>query len=179
MRTFSARYPRAPRRRGRLFGQRARAVRLGGVLAAAALATAAASAQATVHLSAGAYFAGKSSACHRPTTPGATCKFIFRAVSGGFGLRFVGHTVVSRWSCPKRSREALLGGNVSGNLPVPQLSLASDGTLSGRAGTPPNRVTASGRIGEAGTKVIVTFRHARCTSPRVTLIEGAAPPGGH
>lgn len=135
---------------------------------------------AGVHLSSGSAYTGKSSACPHPKLAGTTCVFKFRASQNGYGLRFVGKTVVSSWACRNGGGQALLGGKVSGNDPLPLLVLGSDGKLQGRAGHGPNRVTAAGHIAEAGTKVVVRFKlaHQHCVTPKITLIEGLIP-GSH
>jgi hypothetical protein len=150
-------------------------------LALSALVVAAGSAWATVHLTTGATYTGKSSVCQRATVPGTTCVFTFRASSRGFALRFVGQTVVSSWACRQGASEALLGGKVNGNDPVPLLSLQSNGHLSGKAGSGPSEVTATGYIAEAGTKAVVRFHLVRqhCESPKLTLIEGLVARGAH
>jgi hypothetical protein len=155
--------------------------RRAGALACVGLLVAVGGAAAAVRLTTGAAYSGKSRVCHRPTTPGTTCVFNFRASHNGFGLRFVGPTVVSSWTCRKGSREALLGGRVSGNDPVPSLILRSDGTLYGSAGSRPNKVRVTGHIAEAGTKVVLTFHlaHGHCVSPKVTLIEGTMAHGAN
>jgi hypothetical protein len=155
--------------------------RRAGALAVAGLLVATGSALAAVRLTTGATYVGKSTACHRPTAPGTSCTFSFHASRNGFGLRFVGPTVVSSWACRKGGGEALLGGKVAGNDPVPSLILRSDGTLYGSAGSGPNRVRVTGHIAEAGTKVVITFHlaHGHCVTPKVTLIEGPVAPGGH
>jgi hypothetical protein len=133
-----------------------------------------------VRLTTGAAYSGKSSACQHPTVPGATCVFSFRASRNGWGLRFVGATVVSSWSCPHGGGQALLGGNVIGNDPVPSMTLRSNGKLYGRAGHGPSKVVVTGHIAEAGTKVVLTFHLVKqhCVSPKVTLIEGVVAHGG-
>jgi len=112
-----------------------RLARRSTALAAATFLIAAGSALAQVHLSAGSYYSGKSTTCDHPTTPGTRCVFTFRASHGGFALRLVGPTVVSTWECRHGGGEALLGGNASGNVPVPLLNLQGDGTLSARGGS--------------------------------------------
>jgi hypothetical protein len=150
------------------------------LVAIAALLLPASAALAGVHLSSGSAYTGRSSACPHPKVPGTTCIFKFHASQNGYGLRFVGKTVVSSWTCRKGGGEALLGGKVSGNDPVPLLVLGSDGKLQGRAGHGPTRVTAAGHIAEAGTKVVVRLRlvHQHCVTPKITLIEGLIP-GAH
>jgi hypothetical protein len=151
------------------------------VLAVVALLMGAGSALSAVRLTTHAFYTGNSSVCQRGAVPGTSCQFRFLASSNGFALRFVGHTVVSSWTCRKGTREALLGGKVAGNDPVPLLILRSDGTLYGGAGSGANQVTATGHIAEAGTKVVVRFHlvHRHCVSPKVTLIEGFVPRVGH
>lgn len=159
-----------------------RLARRGAALATAALLIPAGSALAQVHLSAGSFYSGKSTACHRPTTPGTRCVFTFRASHGGFALRLVGATVVSTWECRHGGGQALLGGKASGNVPVPLLSLQADGKLSGAGGTGRQKIAVSGHIAEAGTKVVLRFHlvHQHCVTPKVTLFEGlAAAHGGH
>jgi hypothetical protein len=142
---------------------------------------AAGSALATVHLTTGATYTGKSGACHGATIPGTTCVFTFRASPRGFALLFAGETVVSSWACPQGGGQALLGGKVNGNDPIPVLRLGSNGSLYGSDGSGPDEVAATGYIAEAGTKAVIRFRlvHQHCTSPKVTLIEGVVRHGGH
>jgi hypothetical protein len=96
-------------------------------------------------------------------------------------LLFVGATVVSRWACRQGGGEALLGGKVNGNDPVPLLRLQSNGKLYGSDGSGPNEVAVTGYIAEAGTKAVIRFQliHQHCVSPKVTLIEGAVGRGAH
>jgi hypothetical protein len=147
---------------------------VGGLIAAGG-------ALAAVRLTTGAAYTGKSSACQGPKLPGTTCVFSFRASHNGFGLRFVGPTVVSRWTCRHGGGQALLGGKVQGNDPVPSLILNANGELQGNAGSGPNKVAVTGHIAEAGTKVTLKFHlvHQHCVTPRVTLIEGVVAQGGH
>jgi hypothetical protein len=170
----AVRRPRAGRRSAGSIARSAAA------LAVAALLTAAAGASAAVHLTTGATYTGKSSACQQATIPGTTCVFAFRASARGFALRFVGETVVSSWACPHGGGEALLGGKVNGNDPIPLLRVRSNGDLYGSAGSGPSEVAVSGYIAEAGTKAVVRFHlvHQHCVSPRVTVIEGLVVHGG-
>jgi hypothetical protein len=156
---------------------RARAI---ATAAIAGVLVSASGALAGVHLSSGSAYTGKSNACPHPKLAGTTCVFKFRASRNGYGLRFVGKTVVSSWACRQGGGQALLGGKVSGNDPLPLLVLGSDGKLQGRAGRGPTRVTAVGHIAEAGTKVVVRFHlaHQHCVTPKITLIEGLIP-GSH
>ncbi len=134
-----------------------------------------------MHLSAGSVYTGKSTACHRPTMPGTTCVYTFRASDGGFALRLIGKTVVSTWACRHGGSEALLGGKASGNVPVPLLNLQSNGALSGSGGSGRQKIAVTGHIAEAGTKVVIRFHlvHQHCVTPKVTLFEGLAARGGH
>ena len=157
-----------------------RLARRSTALAAATFLIAAGSALAQVHLSAGSYYSGKSTTCDHPTTPGTRCVFTFRASHGGFALRLVGPTVVSTWECRHGGGEALLGGNASGNVPVPLLNLQGDGTLSARGGSGRQAISVTGHIAEAGTKVVLRFHlvHQHCVTPKVTLFEGLAAAHG-
>jgi hypothetical protein len=140
-----------------------------------------AGASAAVRLTTGSAYSGKSSVCPQPKVPGTTCVFKFKASRNGFGLRFVGHTVVSSWSCKRgNGGAALLGGKVIGNDPVPGLVLQPDGKLYGSTGHGPSKIAVTGHIAEAGTKVVLRFHlvHQHCVSPKVTLIEGLVP-GAH
>jgi hypothetical protein len=140
----------------------------------------AAGAAAGVHLSAGSNYTANSSSCHHARPPGTTCEFNFHASSNGYALRLVGRTVVSKWTCGQGGGEALLGGKVAGNDPVPLVILKSNGTLYGSTGHGPNRVSVTGHIAEAGTKAVIRFHlvNRHCVTPKVILIEGVAAHGG-
>jgi hypothetical protein len=134
-----------------------------------------------VHLTTTATYTGKSSVCQHATIPGTTCVFTFRASSRGFALRFVGETVVSSWVCRQGGGEALLGGKVNGNDPVPLLRLQSNGHLYGSYGRGPTEVAVNGYIAEAGTEAVIRFHlvHQHCFTPKVTLVEGMVTRGAH
>jgi len=154
---------------------------LGSVLATAALLVPAGAANAAVHLSSESAYTGRSTACPHPKPAGTTCVFRFRASSNGYALRFHGKTAISSWECRNGGGEALLGGKVAGSYRVPLLILQSDGKLLGTVGHGARRVSVTGHIAEAGSKVVLRFHLARghCVTPKVTLIEGLVPGTGH
>ena len=166
----------AARARARTIAARAAILALAALLMSGAVAT------ASVRLTTGAIYSGKSTACVHPKPKGTSCVFSFRAGSNGYGLGFVEkRTVISSWSCRKGGGEALFGGKVAGHVRVPVLLLQPDGELLGSVGSGPNRVSASGHIAEAGTKVVLRLHlaHGHCVTPKITLIEGIIPGAAH
>jgi hypothetical protein len=141
----------------------------GCVLAIAAALVVAGGALAATHFTAGALYTGR--ACTTTGVTGTTCTFRFRASNNGSTLRFVGKTVVSTWRCQNGGGEALIGGIPAFADPMPVLTVRSNRTIHGSAGSGTHKVTATGTLGKGARTATVTFhgQGGLCSLAPVTL----------